>query len=92
MIWKVIIGYFIIINAITFITFGVDKRSAVKQRSRIRVATLLGLAFIGGSLGGLLGMYLFRHKTRKKAFTIGIPLMLIMQVVGCYFIYIITLN
>ncbi|MCP1102245.1 uncharacterized membrane protein YsdA (DUF1294 family) [Aequitasia blattaphilus] len=74
-----IIGYLLIINLITFIAFAVDKNNARKQRWRIRVTTLLGLSFIGGSLGGLLGMYLFRHKTQKKAFTIGIPFMLIMQ-------------
>ena len=72
--------YLIAINLITFIVFGIDKRAAIKKRSRIRVVTLLLLSFIGGSLGGLLAMYLFRHKTKKLLFTILVPLMLILHI------------
>lgn len=73
------IVYLLGINIITFIAFGVDKWSAIHGRTRIRVATLLGLAFVGGSIGALCAMYLFRHKTLKPAFTIGIPIMIILQ-------------
>lgn len=73
--------YLLVINVITFIVFGIDKYKAVKHRYRIRVRTLLGLVCIGGSLGGLLAMYLFRHKTNKKQFTIGVPFIMIMQAV-----------
>lgn len=72
--------YLIIINLITFIVFGVDKRAAIKKRSRIRVSTLLTLSFVGGSLGGLIAMYLFRHKTKKLQFTLLLPLMLILHI------------
>lgn len=79
----------IAINLITFAAFGIDKCAAIKHRSRIRVVTLLGLAFAGGSVGALLAMHLFRHKTRKLLFTVGIPWMLVLQIVGigfcCYF-------
>ena len=72
--------YLIVINLITFIVFGVDKRAAIKKRSRIRVSTLLTLSLIGGSLGGLIAMYLFRHKTKKLQFTLLVPLMLILHI------------
>lgn len=74
-----ILIYLVIVNIVTFIIFGIDKYLAVKHRYRIKIATLLGLAFIGGSIGGLAAMYFFRHKTRKKYFTVGIPLMIAVQ-------------
>ncbi len=64
------------INVLSVIAFGADKRAAVKQKRRIRVQTLLLLAFLGGAPGALLGMYLFRHKTQKAYFSIGVPLIL----------------
>lgn len=76
-----LIGYIVIINAVTFIAFGIDKAAAVRHRWRIREKVLLGLAFAGGSVGGIAGMYLFRHKIRKKYFAIGIPLMLALHFV-----------
>ena len=72
--------YLLILNFITFIVFGLDKLKAKKHKWRIKASTLLGLCFLGGSLGGLIGMYTFRHKTKQKYFTIGVPLMLITQV------------
>ena len=59
-------SYLICINIITIAVYGIDKRSAVRGKWRIRVSTLLGLAAAGGSVGALLGMHLFHHKTRKK--------------------------
>ena len=79
--YKILIVYLGIINFVTFVAFAVDKIAAIKRRSRIRIVTLLSLAFIGGSLGGLLAMYLFRHKIRKDYFTVGILLMIVMQIV-----------
>ena len=82
----VFIIYLLLINVITFAVFGIDKFKAMKQKWRIKEATLFGLSLIGGSLGGLFGMYLFRHKTRKPIFVIGIPLILILQVVFGYYL------
>ncbi len=84
--YKLLFLYVIIINFITFILFAVDKRNAIKKRQRIRVRTLLGCCFIGGSVGGLLAMYLFRHKTKKWSFTIEVPLMLLIQLAGIFYL------
>ena len=73
--------YLIIINVITFVIFGVDKYKAIRQEWRIRESTLLGLALIGGSIGGWLAMYIFHHKTKKVKFFMGIPVILAIQIV-----------
>lgn len=75
-----IIIYFIIMTILTFFLFGLDKKRAQKHKWRIKVFTLLGMCFLGGSLGGLIAMYVFHHKTKQKYFTWGVPLILITQV------------
>lgn len=71
--------YLIIINIITFITYGIDKNKARKGAWRIPEKTLIGLAVAGGSIGALAGMSFFHHKTRKPLFKIGIPVILIIE-------------
>lgn len=83
---KILVLYLLIINVVTLVVFRVDKINAVEHRGRIRILTLLGLAFIGGSLGGLIAMYAFRHKTKKDYFTVGIPLMMIMQAAVIFYL------
>jgi len=83
---KVLIMYLVVINFITLAAFAIDKIAAIEGRSRIRIVTLLGLAFIGGSIGGLIAMYLFRHKIRKDYFTVGIPLIMVMQVFVIFYL------
>ena len=78
--------YLICINMITIAVYGIDKRNAVHGKWRIRVSTLLTLAAAGGSAGALLAMHLFHHKTKKKKFTIGIPLMLLVQIALFFFL------
>ena len=68
-------------SVITFVMFGIDKYRAVKGGYRIPIAVLLGMAFAGGSIGALLGMLVFRHKIRKNYFSVGVPIILMMQVV-----------
>lgn len=68
-----------IVNIASFLASAVDKRAAIRGTSRVKIVTLLGLAYFGGALGALLGMYVFQHKTQKNYFYIGVPLMLIMQ-------------
>lgn len=68
-----------------FLVFGIDKKRAREHKWRISERTLLGLAVIGGSVGALAGMHLFRHKTRKMKFMIGVPVILAVQLVLLYF-------
>ena len=75
-----LILYVIIINVITFATFGVDKYKAIRQEWRIRESTLLGLSLIGGSIGGWIAMYTFHHKTKKEQFFVGVPVILAIQI------------
>ena len=75
----IILAYLFMINAAAFAAFAIDKHAAIKHKTRIREVTLFGLALAGGSIGALGGMYAFRHKTQKKAFNIGIPLILLFQ-------------
>ena len=75
----IILAYLFMINAAAFAAFAIDKHAAIQHKTRIREATLFGLALAGGSIGALGGMYAFRHKTQKKAFIIGIPLILLFQ-------------
>lgn len=83
--YKALLIYLAVINFIAFAAYAVDKVNAAEHRSRIRIVTLLGLAFIGGSIGSLLAMYLLRHKTRKDYFTVGVPLIIVMQVVVIFY-------
>lgn len=69
-------AYLLIINALGFLFMLADKCKAKKNAWRIPEATLLTVAALGGSLGSLLGMRLFRHKTKKPRFAIGIPALL----------------
>lgn len=73
---KLLYSYLLIINAAGFLLMLVDKWKAKKNRWRIRESTLLIVAALGGSVGSLAGMYLFRHKTLHLKFTVGIPLIL----------------
>ena len=75
-----ILLYLIIVNAAAFLLMLADKLKAKRGAWRIPEATLMGIAAIGGSIGALAGMYLFRHKTKHIKFTLGIPVILIGQI------------
>lgn len=77
--------YLIGINILTFLIFGADKWKAKRDKWRIPEDTLIWLAIVGGSVGALLGMYLFRHKTKHRKFQIGIPVILLVQAGLLYF-------
>lgn len=76
---KYIIFYYVLINAAAFFLFASDKRRAVRQKWRIPERTLLLSAFLGGGAGALLAMQICRHKTKKKRFTILVPLFLLLH-------------
>lgn len=82
------IYYLLAINIIAFIIYGIDKWKAKKNRWRIPEKTLLLLAAIGGSIGSWVGMMIWRHKTKHLKFTIGVPLIFILQFALLIYIYI----
>ena len=77
---QLILLYLLIINAIGFTLMLADKGAAKKNLWRIPESTLMTAAAFGGSIGSLLGMYTFRHKTKHLKFTLGIHLILIAQI------------
>lgn len=86
---KYVIIYLIIINLITCILYGVDKLKAIAHaRRRIPEKVLLWFTFVGGSIGALIGMQVFRHKTCHTKFKILVPLFLIMHLALIIFVYI----
>ncbi|HFG9554784.1 TPA: DUF1294 domain-containing protein, partial [Clostridioides difficile] len=64
-----ILIYFIVINSIAFFSMYIDKKRAIRNEWRIKEATLMSIAVIGGSIGSIIGMYSFRHKTKHIKFT-----------------------
>ena len=84
---KYFIMYLIGINLIAFLAMYIDKRRAQYGKWRIKEHTLFVLAFLGGSIGAIIGMYAFRHKTQKARFFIGFPVILIAEVLLAILIY-----
>ncbi|MBQ1270242.1 MAG: DUF1294 domain-containing protein [Clostridia bacterium] len=82
--------YLAAVNLIAFALCGIDKLKAKRDRWRIPEKTLFLSAIVGGSVGFMLGMKLFRHKTKHKSFTIGIPMIFILQV--CLAIYLLFIR
>lgn len=78
---KFILIYLIVINIIAFAMMGIDKSKAIKRRWRIPEKSLFLSAVLGGSIGAIAGMQLFRHKTKHTKFVIGMPAILILQIV-----------
>lgn len=83
--FKLFLAYFILINIITFIVYADDKRRARRGSWRTSEATLVLLAVVGGSVGAVLAMLLLRHKTRHSRFVIGIPTILVVQILIAFF-------
>ena len=83
---QTIVYILICINVLTFLVYGIDKWKAKQGSWRISEATLLLLAVLGGSIGALLGMQVWRHKTMHKKFKYGLPLILLVQIVLIYLI------
>ena len=85
---KYLLIYLLTINAAGFALMLIDKWKAKHNRWRIPEATLMGIAALGGSIGSLLGMYTVRHKTQHIKFTVGIPVILVVQIfTAVYFLY-----
>ena len=87
MIFKLGILYLILVNLIGFASMGIDKKKAIKHTYRIPEKTLFLIALLGGSAGSILGMQLFRHKTKHWYFVLGMPAILILQIALLFFLY-----
>lgn len=79
--------YLVIVNIVGFISMWLDKNYARNKKRRISEKNLLLIAILGGSLGSILGMYKFRHKTKHNKFTLGLPLILITQIILISLLY-----
>lgn len=86
---ETIVGlYFIIINLISYITMGADKKKAKLQQYRISEKTLWTLAWIGGGTGAYAGMKGFRHKTKHNTFRLGLPVLMMLQLASIIYLFI----
>lgn len=74
-----LVAYFLVMNIIGYAIMGVDKAKAKKHAWRIPEATLFSVAILGGSIGCILGMFHFRHKTKHWYFLVGMPLIFFIQ-------------
>ena len=83
---KVALIYLLTVNALGFLLMTVDKYKAKKNLWRIPESTLMTVAVIGGSVGSLIGMYTVRHKTKHLKFTLGIPVILVLQIAAVFWI------
>jgi len=82
-----IIGYLVILNVVGLFSMWLDKRKAIQHKWRIKEATLLTIALLGGSIGSWIGMRVFRHKTKHMSFLLGIPVILFLQIAGVIAFY-----
>jgi len=78
--------YFSLINALAFIIMGIDKRKAVKHKRRISERMLISCGILGGAVGVLLGMVIWKHKLYKPKFTISMPLLILCDWIIFYFV------
>ena len=78
---NIILIYVVIVNLLAFILFGVDKWRARNNAWRISEATLFLIALIGGSIGAKIGMHVWHHKTQHLSFVIGIPMIILFQII-----------
>ena len=81
-----LIVWLVLINLIAFAMFGMDKKRAKKGQWRISEKGLFLAALLGGSIGAICGMQVFRHKTKHWYFRIGLPLILLLQVAAAVFL------
>lgn len=83
---KNILIYLVIINLAAFLAMYIDKKRAKWGKWRIKESTLFTLVLLGGGIGGIAGMYTFRHKTKKPRFFIGFPAILVIEII-CVIIF-----
>ena len=84
---RILVIYLLAVNLLALILYGIDKKRARRREWRISEKTLIGIAVIGGSVGAILGMHVFHHKTRHWYFRYGLPVILIIQLLLAWFLY-----
>lgn len=84
---KIYLLLVLLMSIITFILYGIDKRKAIKNQYRIKEKTLLLSSFLFGSVGGILGMYIFRHKTKHWYFVVVNFISLVLHIIVGYYIF-----
>ena len=87
MLWLIVVGYLIVINAAAYVMFALDKTAAVRGEWRISEGTLLLVALVGGSVGAITAQQRLRHKTRKEPFRSMLYGTVVLQVVGLAYLY-----
>lgn len=85
--WPGVMVYLILINMTAYAAMGIDKSRARQQAWRLPESTLFLLALLGGSIGAIAGMHVFRHKTRHFLFSAGLPLILILQLATTIYLF-----
>ena len=85
---KNIVIYLVVINILGFLIMGLDKWKAKNGKWRIPENTLLLFKILGGGIGTISGMYIFRHKTKKAKFTVGMPAILVLEIALFIYLYI----
>ncbi|GAA5416306.1 hypothetical protein Pryu01_01340 [Paraliobacillus ryukyuensis] len=83
---ELVLIYLILVNVVAFSFMGVDKNRAQKNKWRIPEARLWFFAWIGGSLGSIIGMRIFHHKTKHQLFRLGMPVLLILQLALIFYL------
>ena len=91
-IWLILLIYLAAVNLFGLIIMGVDKSRAKRRKWRIPEATLFLVAIIGGSIGSIAGMYLFRHKTKHWYFVAGMPVILVLQIIAGLIMFFAPIN
>ena len=84
---KIYLLLVLLMTIITFILYGIDKRKAIKNQYRIKEKTLLLSSFLFGSVGGIIGMYIFRHKTKHWYFVVVNFISLVLHILVGYYIF-----
>ncbi|MBR3622233.1 MAG: DUF1294 domain-containing protein [Selenomonadaceae bacterium] len=79
--------YFVVINIVAIAVYGWDKLCAVRKWWRVPEMTLIAIALIGGSIGEIVAMRIFRHKTLHLKFKYGLPFILILQIAGVVYLH-----
>ena len=83
---KILLFYLCVINIVGFLAMAVDKQRAIKKLRRVRESSLIWMAVLGGSIGVLAGMKICHHKTLHKKFSVGVPIILILQLLLFIFV------